>query len=153
STDDLLIEASTGALSSASMQLNEVDAFWLGTAGSGVSGLALSRALRLADRPVTRVENTCATGSEALRGACYAVASGAHDIAMAVGVEKLKDSGSSGLVGYPPPSDGTQPETTAPANFSLLVPAYADKYGVAPDTLRQVLAHIAVKNHHNGARN
>ena len=70
----------------------------MGTIGSGVSGLTLSKVLRLENKPVTRVENMCATGSEALRNACYAVASGAIDIAMAVGVEKLKDSGFSGLV-------------------------------------------------------
>ena len=153
SPDDLIIDASSEALASASLSLEQVDAFWVGTAGSGSSGLMLSRALRTGDKPVTRVENMCATGSEALRGACYAVASGAYDIAMAVGVEKLKDSGFSGLVGYPPPSDGTQPETTAPANFSLLAPAYANKYGVAPDQLKEVFSRIAVKNHYNGARN
>ena len=153
STDDLLIDATTEALASASLPLELIDAFWLGTAGSGTSGLTFSRALRTGDKPVTRVENMCATGSEALRGACYAVASGAYDIAMAIGVEKLKDSGFSGLVGYPPPSDGTLPETTAPANFSLLAPAYANKYGVDPDKLQEVFAHIAVKNHYNGARN
>src|SRR5271169_5281202 len=91
STDDLIIDASLGALATAALPLDEVDAFWVGTAGSGLSGLTLSRALRTGDKPVTRVENMCATGSEALRGACYAVASGAYDIAMAVGVEKLKD--------------------------------------------------------------
>src|SRR5271163_1259465 len=153
STDDLLIDATADALASASLPLERIDAFWLGTAGSGTSGLTLSRALRIGDKPVSRVENMCATGSEALRNACYAVASGAYDIAMAIGVEKLKDSGFSGLVGYPPPSDGTVPDTTAPANFSLLAPAYARKYGVDPDELREVCARIAVKNHYNGARN
>ena len=153
SPDDLIIDASSEALASPSLSLEQIDAFWVGTAGSGSSGLMLSRALRTGDKPVTRVENMCATGSEALRGACYAVASGAYDIAMAVGVEKLKDSGFSGLVGYPPPSDGTQPETTAPANFSLLAPAYANKYGVDPNQLKEVFSRIAVKNHYNGARN
>lgn len=153
STEDLLVDATTETLASARVALDDIDAFWLGTAGSGISGVTLSRALRTADKPVTRVENMCATGSEALRNACYAVASGAYDSAMAIGVEKLKDSGFSGLVGSPPPSDGTLPETTAPANFSLLPPAYARKYGVDPDELSEVLARIAVKNHHNGARN
>jgi acetyl-CoA C-acetyltransferase len=153
STEDLLIDATTETLASARLTLDAIDAFWLGTAGSGTSGLTFSRALRTADKPVTRVENMCATGSEALRNACYAVASGAYDTAMAIGVEKLKDSGFSGLVGSPPPSDGTLPDTTAPANFSLLAPAYASKYGVDPDELAEVLARIAVKNHYNGARN
>ena len=74
-------------------------------------------------------------------------------MAMAVGVEKLKDSGFSGLVSAPLPSDGTLPETTAPARFSLLAPAYAKKYGVDPAELKDVLTRIAWKNHYNGARN
>jgi acetyl-CoA C-acetyltransferase len=121
--------------------------------GSGVSGLTLSRALRLENKPVTRVENMCATGSEALRNACYAVASGAFDVAMAIGVEKLKDSGFSGLVISGVPNDGTLTETTAPARFSLLAPAYAKKYGVDDSEMKDVLTRIAGKNHFNGARN
>ena len=58
----------------------------------------LSEALKLPYKPVTRLENMCATGSEAMRNAAYAVASGAYDLVMAIGVEKLKDSGYSGLV-------------------------------------------------------
>jgi acetyl-CoA C-acetyltransferase len=95
----------------------------------------------------------CATGSEALRNACYAVASGAFDVAMAIGVEKLKDSGFSGLVSNTVPSDGTAAQATAPARFSLLGPAYAKKYGVDEAELKDVLTRIAWKNHYNGARN
>jgi acetyl-CoA C-acetyltransferase len=95
----------------------------------------------------------CATGSEAMRNAAYAVASGAYDLVMAIGVEKLKDSGYSGLTGSRPPSDGTDSSMTAPATFSLLAPAYAKKYGVDEAELKQVLARIAWKNHKNGAKN
>src|ERR671931_498828 len=98
-TDDLLIDASEEAFASAGVTKDDVDAYWLGTAMSGMSGMALARPLQLVGKPVTRVENFCATGAEALRQACYAVASGAYDITMAIGVEKLKDSGFSGLTG------------------------------------------------------
>jgi acetyl-CoA C-acetyltransferase len=151
--DDMLIESTQAAMASAGVSRDDIDAYWLGTAGSGTSGLTLSKVLRLEDKPVTRIENMCATGSEALRNACYAVASGAIDMAMAVGVEKLKDSGFSGLVGTVLPNDGTIPETTAPARFSLLAPAYAKKYGVDEAELKDVLTRIAWKNHYNGARN
>jgi acetyl-CoA C-acetyltransferase len=151
--DDMLIESTQAAMDSAGVNRDDIDAYWLGTAGSGTSGLTLSKVLRLEDKPVTRIENMCATGSEALRNACYAVASGAIDMAMAVGVEKLKDSGFSGLVGTVLPNDGTIPETTAPARFSLLAPAYAKKYGVDETELKDVLTRIAWKNHYNGARN
>jgi len=153
STDDMLIDASSDALKSAGVTLDDVDAFWLGTMGSGVSGLTLSRPLKIDYKPVTRLENMCATGSESFRNACYAVASGAIDMAMAIGVEKLKDSGFSGLVSGTIPNDGTLPTLTAPASFSLLAPAYANKYGVDEAEMKDVLTRIAWKNHHNGALN
>jgi acetyl-CoA C-acetyltransferase len=102
---------------------------------------------------VSRLENYCATGSEAFRNACYAVASGAYDMAMAIGVEKLKDSGFSGLPSIAAPDDGTRAGLTAPAMFSLLAPAYCKKYGVDEAQLKEVLTRIAWKNHKNGALN
>src|SRR5512132_3864140 len=151
--DDLLIDAAKDALASAGVALRDVDAFWLGTLFSGQSGLTLSRPLKIDYQPVTRVENYCATGSEAFRNACYAVASGAYDVAMAIGVEKLKDSGFSGLVGTRASGDGTGASLTAPAMFSLLAPAYAKKYGVDEAQLKEVMTRIAWKNHKNGALN
>lgn len=153
SADDMLIDSSSAALASAGVSLDDIDAFWLGTMGSGLSGLTLSRPLKIQHKPVTHVENFCATGSEAFRNACYAVACGAYDIAMAIGVEKLKDSGYSGLVVAAPANDGTGATVTAPASFSLLAPAYAKKYGVDAAELKDVLTRIAWKNHRNGALN
>ena len=153
SADDMLIDSSSDALASAGIALDDVDAFWLGTMGSGLSGLTLSRPLKIDHKPVTHVENFCATGSEAFRNACYAVASGAYDVVMAIGVEKLKDSGYSGLVVANPADDGTRLSVTAPASFSFLAPAYAKKYGVDPDEMKDVLTRIAWKNHRNGALN
>ncbi|HXO53782.1 MAG TPA: acetyl-CoA acetyltransferase [Mycobacterium sp.] len=156
STEDLILEAFAECIGSTSnIAKGDIDAYWLGTLGSGQSGLTLSRALSTDDKPVTRVENYCATGSEAFRNACYGVAAGAYDVVMAMGVEKLKDSGFSGLMRTDPPSDGTSPELsmTAPAAFSLLDPAYCAKYGVHPDEMRAAMTHVAWKNHDNGSRN
>ncbi len=153
SADDLLVESVNDALESAGVEQDRVDAYWVGTMGSGISGLTLSRPLRVDYKPVTRVENMCATGSESFRNACYAVASGAFDVVLASGVEKLKDGGFSGLVVTSPPSDGTTADLSAPALFSLLGPAYCNKYGVDPAEFKEVLTRIAWKNHHNGARN
>jgi len=151
--DDLLVDAATEAFDSTGIGPDAIDAYWLGTMGSGISGLLLSEALKIQYKPVTRLENMCATGSEAMRNAAYAVASGAYDVAMAIGVEKLKDSGFSGLTSAAPPDDGTRPSMTAPATFALLVPAYAKKYGVDEGEIKDVLARIAWKNHANGAKN
>jgi acetyl-CoA C-acetyltransferase len=156
SSDDLLLDAAEECFASTpAIGREDVDAYWLGTMNSGQSGLVLSRPLRLDYKPVTRVENFCATGSEAFRNACYAVASGAYDRVMAIGVEKLKDSGYSGLVRSSVANDGTAPENTltAPAAFSLLDPAYCNKYGVDPADMREAMTHVAWKNHVNGAKN
>ncbi len=153
SLDDLIVDACFQAFNEIEINKDAIDAFWLGTAQSGMSGITLARPLQISNKPVTRVENYCTSGSEALRAACYAVASGAYDIAMAVGAEKVKDSGYQGLNAFPIPGDGTQRTLTAAAMFSMVAPAYCNKYGVSLDEMSQVLAHISVKNHANGARN
>ena len=120
SADDMLIESSQAALADAGITLDDVDACWLGTMGSGLSGLTLSRPLKIQHKPVTHVENFCATGSEAFRNACYAVASGAYDIAMAIGVRiaistsmmaKIINASSNGVMRDRPRSPGRTPAT------------------------------------------
>ncbi|MDD9798313.1 MAG: acetyl-CoA acetyltransferase, partial [Alphaproteobacteria bacterium] len=115
----------------------------------------LSQYLRLPNIPVTRVENLCATGTEALRGAGYAVAAGACDIALAMGCEKLKDTGFGGL---PERTKGTfedlyQPSFTPPGAFAQLGAAYAAKHAIAMDDLKRAMAHVSWKSHQNGALN
>jgi acetyl-CoA C-acetyltransferase len=151
--DQLIVAAAGEACASAGIEKEAIDAFWLGTAQTGMSGITLARPLQVEGKPVTRVENYCASGSEALRQAAYAVASGAYDVAMALGVEKVKDSGYQGLNAFPIPTDGTGRTLTAAAMFSMVAPAYAKRYGVGETEMREVLARIAAKNHRNGARN
>jgi len=152
--DQLLAESTAEAFASAGVGKQGIDAYWLGTAMSGNSGITLARPLELEGKPVTRVENMCATGADALRQAAYAVASGAYDIAMAVGVEKVKDGGYQGLSGAThAPTDGTNRTLTAAAMYSMVAPAYGRKYGVDDVQMREVLSRIASKNHANGALN
>ena len=151
--DDLIVRAAADCFESAGVGKDDVDAYWLGTAQGGMSGITLARPLQLRNKPVTRVENYCATGSEALRQAAYAVASGAYDVAMALGVEKTKDSGYQGLNATPPPNDGTGRTLTAAAMFSMVAPVYAQRWGVDQATVSEAMARAAQKNHANGARN
>ena len=117
--EELMVEAFEEAIHDAGLERNDIQAAWLGTCidevNVGKSALPLSLALRLDKIPVTRVENYCATGTEAFRGACYAVASGAYDICLALGVEKLKDTGYGGL-----PHHGT----TSGQFSRLIIPNY-----------------------------
>ncbi len=151
--DDLLIDATTETFASAGLAADDVDAFWLGTAQSGMSGITLAAPLKLHDKPVTRVENFCASGSESLRQAAYAVASGAYDVAMAVGRREGQGQRVPGAQRLSRAGRRHGRSLTAAAMFSLVLPAYARRYGVDEDELKRVLARIAWKNHHNGARN
>ncbi|MDX9698207.1 MAG: acetyl-CoA acetyltransferase [Rhodocyclaceae bacterium] len=159
SGEDLMVEAYQEALQDAGIETKDIDAAWLASAfeqiNVGKSALPMSTALRLQNIPITRVENFCASGTDAFRGAVYAVASGACDIALAVGVEKLKDSGYGGL---PPNPQGalwfeSGPNSSAPANFAQIAAGYRAKYGIDADTLKRALAHVSVKSHANGAKN
>ncbi len=157
--EDLMVEAFEEALGDAGIEKRQIEAAWLATAIEeqhvGKSGVPLAIALRLPYIPVTRVENYCASGSEAFRGAVYAVASGAADIALALGVEKLKDTGYGGL---PQRSRGVVnsmywPNFSAPGAFAQLAAAYRAKHRMEPDELKRAMAHVSVKSHDNGGRN
>jgi len=156
---DLMVEAFEEALGDAGIERKQIEAAWLGTAIEeqhlGKSAVPLAMTLRLPYIPVTRVENYCATGTEALRGAVYAVASGAVDIALALGVEKLKDTGYGGLPqrGRGALNDLFWPNISAPGSFAQLAAAYRAKHGADKGDLKRAMAHISVKSHDNGARN
>jgi len=156
---DLMVEAFEEALADAGIERKQIEAAWLGTAIEeqhlGKSAVPLAMTLRLPYIPVTRVENYCATGTEALRGAVYAVASGAADIALALGVEKLKDTGYGGLPqrGRGALNDLFWPNIFAPGSFAQLAGAYRAKHGADKTDLKRAMAHISVKSHDNGARN
>src|SRR3982074_3146970 len=92
SVSDLLVESSQDALNSANVPVDAVDAFWLGTLFWGRGGLTLSPPFKLGYKPVSRLENYCATGSEAFRNACYAVGFGAYQLAMANGADTREDT-------------------------------------------------------------
>ncbi len=151
--EDLIVQATSEALATSKVGIDDIDAFWFGTFNSGAAGVTLSKPLKLQYKPVSRNENFCATGSDAFRNACYAVASGAFDVVMAIGAEKITDAGVAGIPVTPPPSDGTMLEITPPGSYSYLSDGYCTKYGVDPDDLKAALTHVAWKNHSNGARN
>src|SRR5262245_64493667 len=133
--DDLMVEAFEEAIKDAGIEKNQSEAAWLATAIEeqhvGKSGVPLAVALRLPYIPVTRVENYCASGTEAFRGAVYAVASGAADIALALGVEKLKDTGYGGLPqrGRGALNSMYWPNLSAPGLFAQLAAACRAKNG------------------------
>ena len=148
---DLIVEAVNEACADAGIELKDIQAAWLGTLlGSG--GRTLSEALRLQYIPVTRVENACASGHEAVRNAAYAVAAGIYDICLAVGVEKLKDESASGLPGMQNRTS-THYASSMPGVFAMMANKYFNRYGLSQEEGKQMLAKISVKSHANGSLN
>jgi len=160
--EELMVEAFEECIADAGVEKKDIEAAWLGTCfesiNVGRSACPLSTTLRLPFIPVTRVENFCATGTEAFRGAVYAVASGAYDICLALGVEKLKDTGYGGLPSFVGSDSGTLtwqwfPNITAPGSFAQLASAYGAKYNVSDKDIKEAMAHVSAKSHANGLKN
>lgn len=158
SYEDMIVEATYEAYQDAGIDPKDIQAAWLGTVNpevgscSGKSGGSLADPLRLFDIPITRVENYCASGLDAFRNGCMAVASGMYDIALVVGAEKMRDS---------PPNDTLVASVWHHSHpllnkgmsyigfFGMSANKYREKYGLSDESL----ARVAVKSHHNGALN
>ncbi|OPY91814.1 MAG: acetyl-CoA acetyltransferase [Syntrophaceae bacterium PtaU1.Bin231] len=160
SADDLAVEAFKECISDAGIEKKEIQACFMGThfdeVNVGKAAVHLSTNLKLPFIPVTRVENYCATATEAFRAAAYSVAAGAYDIVLALGMEKLKDTGYGGLpggAGRGVKAFMEQANMTAPGMFAQLATAYAAKWGISMEKIKDAIAHISVKSHANGAMN
>ncbi len=159
-SSDLLLEAYQECIEDAGIDKKDIQAVWIGNhideISIGKGGCYLANTLHLPFVPVTRVENFCASGTEAFRGACYAVASGAYDIALAAGVEKLKDVGYGGLPDSPVFGQLARlisPNATAPGMFAQLATAYSSRHKVPMEKIKEAITHISWKSHQNGAKN
>lgn len=157
--DDLMVESYVEALADAGIEPKQIGAAWfsqcLDQIGVGGGAVPLANTLRLPNIPVTRIENACASASDAFRAAVYSVASGAVDVALALGVEKLKDTGYGGL---PQINQGTltplwYANYSTPGGFAQVANAYMARHGVSRDDLKRALAHISVKSHANAINN
>ena len=145
--EDLLVESVYEALDDAGLTPQDIDAGWVGLMYNftGFSGATMTEPLKLFGKPVTRVENFCASGMDAFRNACFAVAAGVYDVVVACGVEKLLDQGGGGI-----PIDPIHPvlgHASAPAMFALAASRAFHEWGWT----KEDLANVAVKNHKNGA--
>lgn len=152
--DDLVIESAYEAYEDAAIDPGEIQACWFGSVTQPVVGIGcthLADPLKLHGIPMTRVENWCITGHESLRNACFGIASGMYDMVLALGVEKLKDTGFPGLGTGRGMSPVLEARRTAPGSFGMIATRYFYTYGLSPEDGKRAIARIAVKNHYNGS--
>ena len=152
-TEDLLVESCYEAFEDAGIESKDIQAAWFATQNQ-MSGQVLAQAIKTEYIPITRIENFCATGTDAMMNACFAVAAGVYDLVLVAGVEKLKDSGVGFLTGGGgQPSSQVMPPVPPPAQFALAANRYFHDYGLSYEEGKKLLAMIDVKNHHNGSLN
>lgn len=160
SAEDLMVESFTECLEDARIDKRDIQACYMGSFNDevniGKSAVPAGVALKLPYIGITRLENYCATATEAFRAACYAVAAGAYDIVLAIGTEKLKDTGYGGLpsgagAGINAFMNGAN--ATAPGGFAQLATAYSAKHNIPMEKIKDAIAHISAKSHANGAMN
>jgi len=135
---------------------SQIEAAWFGelTTSDGFPSGILADTLGLLDIPVTRVENACATGNDAVRNATFAVASGAYDVVLVVGADKVRESSARSTfwewgaltrdMAWDFPLG-----LVAPANFAL----HAARYLHESPATREHMAKVAVKNHRHALTN
>ena len=143
---DLIVDAAYEAYEDAGIDDPDraIEAVFCGSVYPSRGTAEVAEALRLFGRPVSLVQNYCASGTDAFRFAVYAVAAGAYETVLVVGFDKPKDRGVSGPSVY---LTGVRDLPATPAGwFSLCAARYFDRFGAG----REDLARIAVKNHHNG---
>ncbi|NUM31493.1 MAG: hypothetical protein HUU47_04125 [Bacteroidetes bacterium] len=158
SYDDLVRDAAMQAIADAKIDIDEIGAAWLSTAFpeigvfKGRSGMDLCEPLTMYNIPVTRVSNFCASGADAVRNAVNSLRAGECDVAMALGVEKLRDRQPQDsivkmMVEYGHPF--LQKGFTAAGTFSVYAKRMMYEYGLKQDDI----AGISVKNHFHGSLN
>jgi acetyl-CoA acetyltransferase len=140
------------------IELEQIQAAYIGSLGIGGFQLGLSASLLcsyvgLAGIPAMRVENACASSGYALLNAIYDVSSGAHDVVLAGGVEKMGDLSSLRTRYWLGVSGDTEYERLAGLTFAGVYALMAQRYFEESPLARKHLAMIAVKNHLNGELN
>lgn len=134
----------------------DIQAAWFGQlqTSDGFPSGVLADSCGLLEIPVTRVENACATGNDALRNAVFAIGSGAYDVVLVIGADKIRESSARTTfwewAGMTRDMAWDYPlGLIAPANFALHVQRYLHE---SPAT-REHMAMVAVKNHKHAVPN
>lgn len=156
----LLREAVDGAFRSVDrgMERSRVEEAFLGCLGFsgwqlGNASAVLAEEAGLVGVPVTRVENACASAGFALRAGALAIQSGARDVVLVAGLEKMTDTTSSRRRYWLGVSGDTEWERLAGLTFAGVYGLMASRHMHEHGTPREALAEVAVKNHAHGALN
>ncbi|MBK5542067.1 acetyl-CoA acetyltransferase [Pseudomonas sp. TH05] len=157
--EDLIVQVSREALADAAIDASEIDALFLGHFNAGMVPDAFPASLLMqADpglrfKPATRCENACASGSAAIQAGINAILSGAAELVLVVGAEKMTHNSTAevtqALAGAGYQNDVEEAGLSFPQLFGLAAEQYRDRYQCPMASM----AAIATKNHSNAMAN
>src|SRR3989338_3395709 len=156
---DLIVEAGNAAINDSGVERKSIQSLFIGSMSSGRYagqehlGALAADSLRLTPIPATRFECACASGSLAFRNAYIDVASGQHDCAIVLGVEKMTDvKGPEAITSLAAAGD-QEWEAAIGLTFAGLYALMARKHMHDFGTTREQMAMVSVNNHKNGVAN
>ena len=160
----LTAEAVTNALADADLGPERVEAIYYGNAVAGsitgqemVAGQVTLAPLGFRGVSIINVENACASGSTAFHLAWMAVASGAVEVALAVGAEKMthvdKERAFAALGGAVDVEETDLSGTAGRSPFMDIYAREAREYMERSGATQQDLAQVVVKNQFHGSMN
>ncbi len=137
--------------------VDHLDSIYVGNMSGGCFvgqehlGPLMADQIGMAGVPSTRVESACASGGIALRTAYFEVASGASDLVLASGVEKMNDGAdvTNVLATAADQELEVYHGITFPGLYAMIARAHMEAYG----TTLEDLSWVSVKNHRHGALN
>jgi len=159
SLEDLIVQVTRDVLADAAIDAGAIDALFLGQFNSGLvpdgfpASLMLQADPQLRFKPATRCENACASGSAAIQAGINAIRSGAAELVLVVGAEKMTGNSTAEVTRALAGAGYQNDPQEAGLSFAQLFGQVAQRYTERYQSPLAAMAAIAVKNHANAMAN
>jgi len=157
--ESLMAGVARAAIEDAGIGVGEIDAGFVGVFGEGFTpqgfpaSLVLQSVPELRFKPITRLENACATGSAAIHAARDFIAAGRGRFALVVGAEKMTATPAPKVGDILLTASYRKTEQDIEGGFAGVFARIAEAYFQRHGDQSDALAAIAAKNHRNGVDN
>ena len=152
--------ATWNAIKDANATVQDIEVAYVGnglagliTGQEGIRGQVVLKDCGFSGIPIVNVENACASGSTAFRGAWLEVASGLHDVALALGVEKMYCEDTAKSIKALAADTDVEVTSGTGIHFAALYAMQTKRFMARTGVTIEHIAKTVVKNRHNGFLN
>lgn len=152
--------ATWNAIKDANVPIQDISVAYVGnglagliTGQEGIRGQVILKDCGFNGIPIVNVENACASGSTAFRGAWLEIAAGLHDVALALGVEKMYCEDTAKVIRAIAADTDIEVTSGTGVQFMALYAMQTKAYMAQTGLTSEHIAKIVVKNRHNGCLN